>query len=646
MINQEIAEIFEKMARVIAFKGEDRFRALAYERAARSLRDLKENLTELARADKLEEIPGIGPDLAGKITEYIRTGRIRYYEQERRGIPDELIALMSIPGLGPKTLALLHQKFHVKNFEDLKRVLDTGAALSLRGFGEKRIKSLQRGIKLWLASHERMPLGVALPLAEHLLEEVRKIPPVEHADLAGSLRRRCETIGDLDLLIISRDSPQALREFVKLPVVKQVIARGDTRATVIIEGDIQVDLRAVAKESYGAALQYFTGSKQHNVHLRTLAQGRGLKINEYGVFRGEHRLGGEKEEEIYRLLKMPFIQPELREDRGEIEAALKGELPKLVEFDDLRGDLHAHTNYSDGRSTIEEMAEAAAALGYDYLALTDHSPSARIARGLELDRLEKKFEELERVRKQRQGLKPRLLLGAEVDILPNGKLDYPDEVLARCWVVTASVHAGFRQSRDRMTGRLLDAIANPYVHIIGHPTARLLGSREPVEFDFERIIAAAAEAGVALEINGQPYRLDLTDAMARAAQEAGVLLAINSDAHSAAQLEHIRYGVFQARRGWIEARSVINSWPWKQLSRWLRQRCERNLNKRLVLGEGLSDATWETYLRQREDFDSIDELPETAHLVLDTSDSLTAISRAATDWLRKNDRSSERESKC
>jgi DNA polymerase (family 10) len=575
MINEEIADIFEKMSRVLAFKGANRFRALAYERAARSLRDLEEDLTEVARRGELEEIPGIGKDLAGKIQEYIKTKRIRLYDQERRDVPEGLIALMDIPGLGPKTLSLLHEKYRIKDLDDLRRALDTGELEKLRGFGKKKVENLRRGVNLWLAGHQRMPLGVALPMAERLLEDLKKIERVERADIAGSLRRRRETIGDFDLLVSSPDSPRALREFTRLPLVKQVIELGDTRATVIIEGGVQVDVRAVAGESYGAALQYFTGSKQHNVHLRTLAQRKGLKVNEYGVFRGEKRLGGADEDEVYRLAGVPVMPPELREDRGEIEAAMEGRLPKLIELADLRGDLHTHTNYSDGRATIEEMVEGAAALGYDYIALTDHSPSARIARGLGRGRLEKKIEEIERVRKQRGRHKPQILLGAEVDILADGKLDYPEDILARFDVVVAAVHSSFRQSRDRMTKRMLDAINNPYVHILAHPLTRLMGSREPVEFDFERIIEAAVEAGVALELNSQPLRLDLTDTMARAAQEAGALLAINTDAHSVGQLELMRYGVSQARRGGVEARSVVNSWTWAKLSRWLVHRRRR-----------------------------------------------------------------------
>lgn len=572
MVNQEIAEIFDHMSRVLTFKGKDRFRALAYERAAGSLRGLDQDVTGLAREKKLEEIPGVGHDLSEMIEEYIDTGHIRRCEREMRNVPDTLIDMMDIPGLGPKTLALLHEKFRIKNADDLRRLIEKGSLGKLRGFGEKRIENLRRGIDLYQSSKQRRVLGKVLPLAEKLLDETRRLKLVARADLAGSIRRGQETIGDIDLLIASRNGEEALREFVKLPAIKRATALGGTRASVIIEGNLQVDVRAVPEESYGAALQYFTGSKQHSVHLRTIAQKRGLKINEYGVFRGEKRIGGEKEEDTYRALGMKMPAPELREDRGEIEAAMEGDFPKLIEDGDLRGDLHMHTTWSDGRSSLEEMVEAAARLGLEYIAITDHSPSSRIANGLDIDRLERKIEEVEALRKKRGRRKPRILMGSEVDILPDGRLDYPDEVLARLDIIVASLHGSFRQSKDRMTGRLLDAIANPYTRVIGHPTTRLLGSREPVEFDFERVIEAAAEAGVALEVNGSPSRIDLNDVMARAAYEAGALLAIDSDAHSAAQLEQTRYGVLQARRGWVEARSVVNTWPWPKFSRWLRQR--------------------------------------------------------------------------
>jgi DNA polymerase (family 10) len=572
MINQEIAEIFDHMSRVLAFKGKDRFRALAYERAAGSLRGLDQDVTGLAREKKLGEIPGVGRDLSEMIEEYIDTGHIRRCERETRNIPDTLIEMMDIPGLGPKTLAMLHEKFRIKNADDLRRLIENGSLGKLRGFGEKKIENLRRGIELYQSSKQRRVLGKVLPLAEKLLEQTRGMKLVDRADLAGSIRRGQETVGDIDLLISSRNGEEALREFVKLPLIKRATALGGTRASVIIEGNLQVDVRAVPEESYGAALQYFTGSKRHSVHLRAIAQKRGLKINEYGVFRDDKLIGGEEEEDTYSALGMKMPPPELREDRGEIEAAMEGDLPKLIEEGDLRGDLHAHTTWSDGRSSLEEMVEAAARLGLEYIAITDHSPSSRIANGLDIYRLERKIEEVEALRKKRGRRGPRILMGSEVDILPDGSLDYPDEVLARLDIVVASMHGAFRQSKDRMTGRLLDAIANPHTSVIGHPTTRLLGSREPVEFDFERVIEAAAEAGVALEVNGSPSRLDINDVLARAAFEAGALLAIDSDAHSAAQLEQTRYGVLQARRGWVEARSVVNTWPWPKFSRWMLRR--------------------------------------------------------------------------
>jgi DNA polymerase (family 10) len=572
MLNEEIARIFESMARVLAFRGKDRFRIMAYERAAVSIRDLEEDLAAIADQGKLEDIPGVGKDLSEMIEEYVRTGKIKRYEHECKGLSAGLIELMSIPGLGPKTLALLHKKFRVSCLDDLKNCLEKAAPAKLKGFGQKKIDNIKRGIALWQASQTRMLIGVALPLAENLLSELRKIKLIERAEVAGSLRRRKETIGDVDVLIISKNSPEALRQAAKLPLVKQVLGLGDTKATVIIEGGIQVDIRAVAKESYGAALQYFTGSKQHNIHLRTLAQKRGLKFNEYGVFRGNKRIGGKDEAEVYAFMDMPVIPPEIREDRGEIEAALEGRLPKLIELKDLRGDLHTHTTYSDGKATLEKMVEHAGELGYEYIALTDHSPSQRIAHGLDVDRLAQKIEEVERLRKQRRDRLPHILMGAEVDILASGKLDYPDDVLAKLDIVIAAIHSLFRHDKDEITGRMLDGLANPRVDILAHPTSRLIGTREPLEFDFDRVVAAALEAHAALEINGSMYRLDLNDTMAKAAQEAGVLLAIGSDAHSTAQIDQIRYGVFQARRGWIEARSVVNTWPLAKLNHWLEHR--------------------------------------------------------------------------
>ncbi|HVV43952.1 MAG TPA: helix-hairpin-helix domain-containing protein, partial [Bryobacteraceae bacterium] len=414
MVNEEIARIFERMARVLAFRGGDRFRIMAYDRAAVSIRDVEEDLAVLAEQGKLQDIPGIGKDLSEMIEEYLRTGSIGRYEKECRNIAPELIDLMSIPGLGPKTLALLHRGAHVNNLEDLNRCLRKDNLPKLKGFGQKKADNIRRGIGMWLASRRRMPIGVALPLAEDLLARIRANRLADRAEIAGSLRRRKETIGDLDVLVVSKDSPRLLRQLTALPMVKQVLETGDTKASAVIEGGIHVDIRSVPEKSFGAAMQYFTGSKQHNIHLRKLAREQGLKFNEYGVFRGTRRTGGDDEADVYESLGMPLIPAELREDRGEIEAALAGKLPALIEPSDLRGDLHVHTNWSDGQSSAKEMVEHAAQLGYEYIALTDHSPSERIARGLDHGRLGKKIDEVERLRQQRRGALPHVLMGAEV----------------------------------------------------------------------------------------------------------------------------------------------------------------------------------------------------------------------------------------
>ncbi|MBZ5506642.1 MAG: DNA polymerase/3'-5' exonuclease PolX [Acidobacteriia bacterium] len=572
--NEDIAHIFEKMSRVLSLKGQNLFRVLAYENAARSIRELDEDLAKVAADGKLEEISGIGKDLAGKIEEALRTGHIRECERECGRIPDSLLALFDVRGLGPKTIALLHKKFRVNTVEDLSRVLDSGALARMRGFGEKKISALRESLESWTASQERMLLGLVLPHAEELMGKIRKLRLVTRAELAGSLRRGRETIGDVDLLVTSKESPRALREISRLPEVTRILAVGPTRATLMM-GTVQVDVRAVAPESFGAALQYFTGSKKHNTHLRAIARQHGLKINEYGVFRGIRRLGGTEEEDVYRLVGMPLIPPELREDRGEIESALKGELPKLVQLNEIRGELHAHSTYSDGHSSMADMVARAEAMNYEYLALTDHSPSQRIARGLDRTRLHKKIRELEKLRQARGNSGPRLLLGAEVDILPDGKLDYPDGILALFDVVIAAIHGNFNQTRKEMTERLLRAIDHPCVNIIAHPTARLIGKREPIEFDFDRVVSAATKANVALEIDGSPWRLDLNDILARSAADAGALLSITADAHSAAQLGYLRFGVLQARRAWIGAASIVNTWSWKQLHEWLGIRSPR-----------------------------------------------------------------------
>ncbi len=566
MVNEEIARIFDRMAKVLTFKGGNRFRIMAYERGAASLRDLNRDLRDLPPGS-FDEIPAIGKDLSAMIAEYLATGKIQKYETERGGLPEELIDLMSVPGLGPKTLSLLHEHRGVAGLTDLQCVLADPATTQLPGFGERRVAALRKSLDVWSGGHGRMPLGIALPAAEELLRRIRALPGVDRADLAGSLRRAKETIGDVDILIASAAGEQALSRIANLSGVKRILALGETRLSMILEGDLQVDVRAVPAASYGAALQYFTGSKDHNVHLRTIARDRGLKINEYGVFRGDRRIGGEREEDVYEALGLAWTPPpEIREDHGEIEAAARGRLPRLVETGDLRGDLHVHSTYSDGRSTIAEIHAHAAELGYAYVAVSDHSPSARIARGLDIERLHTKLAEL-RHRRSTRG--PLLLAGAEVDILPDGTLDYPDEILAQLDVVIIGIHSAFQQPRYKTTGRILDALDHPGVHVLAHPTARLLGSRGPLDYDFERIARRAAERHVALEVNGSPQRLDLNDTLVRIALDAGCLLCAASDAHSAAHMADIRFGILQARRGWAPPSRVINTWPAPRLIRWL-----------------------------------------------------------------------------
>ncbi|HUX67508.1 MAG TPA: DNA polymerase/3'-5' exonuclease PolX [Terriglobales bacterium] len=567
----EIARLFEKTSRALALRGQDRFRVLAYEKAARSLRDLDRDLGALARAGELDTIPGIGKDLAGKIEEGLRTGHIRQCERECQSLPDALLALFEIRNLGPKTIALLHRRYQVNSAADLQRLLASGRLAEAAGFGEKKLERLREAVASWLGSRGRMLLGEALPAAEAFLAQVRALPGVERAEVAGSIRRGCETIGDVDVVAAARQAGPALQQIAALAAVSRVLAVGPTRASLLL-GDLQVDVRAVAPESFGAALQYFTGSKPHNTRLRALARQHGLKINEYGVFRGARRLGGAQEEDIYHALGMPLIPPELREDRGEVEAALAGALPRLIEPADLRGDLHAHTTYSDGRADCAAMAAAAAQLGYQYLALTDHSPGQRIAHGLDAVRLRQKRKEIAALQAHRGETPPRLLLGAEVDILADGRLDYPDQVLAGIDVVIAAVHDHFLQPAPQMTERLLAAIANPHVQVLAHPTARLIGSRPPVAFDFDRVARAAQAAGVALELDGSPWRLDLNDVLARRARELGATLAIGSDAHSTAQLAFVRFGVAQARRAGVPAAAVLNTWPWEKLQTWLQRR--------------------------------------------------------------------------
>ena len=567
--NNDIAEIFEHISDMLNVLGENPFKIRAYKNAAENIVELGEDVEDIAARDELTEIPGVGKDLAEKIKEYIKTGKIKEYDKLKEKVPLELVELLRIQGLGPKTLSLLFKELNVRNLTGLEKALGGEEILKFRGMGKKKIDDMKRGVEIFKESKERTLIGAALPLAEGVVREIAKIPGTEGTILAGSIRRMRETVRDMDILTISDTTEAVVDAFTGMKFVKDVLASGSTKGSVILKEGMQADLRVVGPESYGAALMYFTGSKAHNVKLRTLATKKGLKINEYGVYKGEKRIAGETEKEMYKTLGLPFIPPELREDRGEIEAAFDGELPDLIELGDIKGDLHTHTKWSDGRATIEEMAESARRLGYEYIAITDHSPSQTIANGLSIERLRAKQKELEYAAKRFRNIK--VLMGTEVDIKSDGTLDYPDNVLKDLDVVIASVHSGFKMDRETMTNRIIKALKNPYVHAIGHPTGRLIGERDPYDVDIDAVIEAAVEYGKALEVNGSYPRLDLNDLHARKAIDAGVKLIISTDAHSEDQLLFMRYGVGTARRGWVRKKDVLNALPYNELIERLKE---------------------------------------------------------------------------
>lgn len=565
--NSEIAEIFENISDMLNILDENPFKIRAYKKAATNILELGEDIEDAAERGELTLIPGIGKDLGEKIKEYLKTGEIKEYGKLKKKVPLELIELLRIQGLGPKTLSLLFKEMGVRNLADLEQALSGEKILTFKGMGAKKIDDIKRGIQIFRESKERTLLGVAAPLSEKIVDEIEGIRGTEGTTAAGSLRRMRETVRDIDILTISDDTEEPVQAFTGMDFVKEVLASGTTKGSIITREGIQVDLRVVGPESYGAALAYFTGSKAHNVKLRTLALRKGLKINEYGVFKGEKRVAGETEKEVYKALGLPVIPPELREDRGEIEAAIEGTLPNLIELEDIKGDLHTHTTWSDGKDSIKEMAERASEMGYEYIAITDHSQSQTIANGLSIDRLKKKTKELRAAAKQFKKIK--VLMGTEVDILRDGSLDYPDNVLKGLDVVIAAVHSGFKMDRQTMTDRIIKAIKNPFVHAIAHPTGRLLGERDPYDVDIDMVIEAALEYGTALEVNGSYPRLDLNDLHVRKAVDSGVKIIISTDAHSTDQLLFMRYGVGTARRGWVEKKDVLNALPLIELNEWL-----------------------------------------------------------------------------
>ncbi len=560
MRNREIATIFDRIADALELRGEEVFRVNAYRRAARIVRDLVDEIEKVASEGRLREIPGIGEGTARKIEEYLDTGRMAKYEEATRGIDGELLDMLGIQGVGPKTLKQAYESLGVKSLDDLKRVVGDGSLAELPRMGEKKVANIRKGLELFEKGRGRIPLGIALPIAERILEAMSGHGDLKSISTAGSLRRMVETIGDIDILATGSKGSEIISAFAGLPFVTRVLALGGTKGSVMIDGDTQVDMRVVKTSEYGAALQYFTGSKEHNVKLRGMARDKGLKLSEYGVFRGDRKIAGKTEEDVYKALGLPLIPPELREDRGEVEASLTGKLPDLVREDDVLGDLHVHSNYSDGSDSIEELATAAKGSGLSYIAICDHSRSAQYAGGLDAGTLYKQMKEIDRLNRRLENF--RILKGSEVDILKDGSLDFEDDILEKLDVVVASIHSGFKQN---VTERMIRAMQNPHVKIIGHPTGRLISRREGYEVDLEKVMRAASETGTALEINAYFDRLDLNDVNVRRAKELGVRLAIGTDSHSKETLWYRELGVSVARRGWLTKGDLLNCLPLKDL---------------------------------------------------------------------------------
>jgi len=568
MINQELARIFDEIGDMLEIQGADVFRINAYRKVARVIGELTEDVSALAERGELTKISGIGKGSAEKIQQYLSEGQISVHQELRSKLPAGLLELLAIPGLGPKKVAVLYGQLKITPIQQLQSAIAAGKVEKLPGFGTKSGEKILEGILFLAEAAGRAPLGIARGMADNLLKEVSHLPGVKRVEAAGSLRRGKETIGDLDLLCEARNGPAVIQAFTRLPQVRSIRAAGDTKGVITVlnpdGGEFQVDLRVVPVESFGAALQYFTGSKEHNVKLREIAADQGWKLNEYGLFAGDKMLAGRDEAGIYRKLGLPLIPPELREDRGEIEAAEK--LPTLVSLDDIRGDLHVHTTASDGRATIEEMARAAKQRGYSYLAITEHSRSSVIANGLSIDQIRR---HADRIRAAGDKIKSMTLLaGIEVDILSDGTLDYPDNVLADLDWVVASIHAAQGQDRKKVTARTIAAMENPHVHAIGHPSGRLLGRRDAMDLDWEAVFAAAARTGTALEVNASWQRLDLKDVHIRQALEVGCLLVISTDAHATDQLDQMSFGITTARRGWAPPERILNTWTVARLRKW------------------------------------------------------------------------------
>jgi len=567
--NDEVNRLLSTVADILEIRGDDEvFKILAYRRAARSVEDLPGDIEDLHRQGRLASIPGFGAAITEKVKEFLDTGKLEYLEKIAEGFPPGLLEMVRIPGLGPRKAQALWRELGVASVEDLRKACEQRQVRHLKGFGEKTEEKILAGIRLLGEARGRSLISKAWGQAEAVLAHLRANPAIERAEAAGSLRRGKETVGDLDFLVLSKEPAAATQAFTAMPLVTQIVLSGDTKSTVLLRGGLQADLRVLDEGSWGSGMQYFTGSKDHNIKLRALALDQGLKLSEYGLFRGDGPVAGRTEASIYETLGLAYIEPELREDAGEIPAAGAHTLPNLVSLEDIRGDFHAHTRLTDGVNSLEEMAAEAQRLGYAYLGLSEHSQSLAIARGIDPDTVRLRKKEIEGFNRRSTGI--HLLFGTECDILKDGSLDYSDDILKDFDYVVASVHSHFKLPRQEQTDRVLAALANPYVNILAHPTTRKIGARDPIDVDLEKVFTAAAETGTAVEINSGGNRMDLNGTQAKLARELGCILTTDTDAHSTGELHTMRFAVGLARRGWLEAKDVVNTWDLEKVKAFFR----------------------------------------------------------------------------
>lgn len=565
MKNIKVAHILEQLADVLEFKGEMAFKINSYRKAARTISELSEDIEKIWQEGKLAELPGVGKGIQAKVEQFLSEGKISQLEKALQDTPKDLFLFLKITNFGPKSIALAFKQLEINTLEDLSASIENGTLATLPGMGEKKVENIKKGLALLQTAQKNISIGVAYPLVVKIINDLKEIPDLKITKIspAGSVRRGKETVHDVDILAVSKNGGELIQAFTKMPRVTKVSGAGETKGSVFIDDRFQVDLRVVAEDEYGAAQQYFTGSKEHNVKLRELAKKNGYKINEYGIWQGDKKVGGSKEEDIYSLLKMPWIPPELREDKGEIEAALENQLPHLVVPENIKADLHIHSNYSDGQLTLAEMARHVQQRGYSHMAFTDHSKYAVYANGLDEKRLLNQVEEIHNLNKEFDNFE--ILAGIEIDILPDGSLDYSDDVLQQLDFVVASIHSAFKTDP---TGRTIAAMENQYVDVIGHPTGRLISRRDSFSIDMDSVIEVAAKTGTALEINSYWDRLDLSDINVRKAIDSDVKISINTDAHDKPHLPMMIYGISTARRGWATANDIINTFALKKLKSW------------------------------------------------------------------------------